>query len=47
MGDMNKKTLPIFGDDIKSKIGGGGYRSVPWLIGQEQLRLLQQSKMIG
>lgn len=23
MGDMNKKTLPIFGDDIKSKIGGG------------------------
>ena len=24
MGDMNKKTLPIFGDDIKSKIGGGG-----------------------
>ncbi len=46
MGDMNKKTLPIFGDDIKSKIGGG-YRSVPWLIGREQLRLLQQSKMIG
>lgn len=23
MGDMNKKTLPIIGDDIKSKIGGG------------------------
>ena len=32
MGDMNKKTLPIIGDDIKSKIGGGGGCYSSWCI---------------
>lgn len=46
MSELNKKLYPLMTDVIRSKIGGG-YLSVPWLIGQERQQDSLRLQMIG